>query len=36
MAIKSILSMNAFDQANFNCLPEDVKPETKPDFRGLI
>ena len=29
MAIKSILSMNAFDQANFNCLPEDVKPETK-------
>lgn len=29
MAIKSILSMNAFDQANFDCLPEDVKPETK-------
>ena len=29
MAIKSILSMNAFDQANFDSLPEDVKPETK-------
>ncbi|MGN1280559.1 MAG: aspartate aminotransferase family protein [Succinivibrio sp.] len=29
MAIKSILSMNAFDQADFDSLPEDVKPETR-------
>ena len=29
MAIKSILSMNAFDQANLNNLPEDIKGETK-------
>ncbi|MGN0902998.1 MAG: aminotransferase class III-fold pyridoxal phosphate-dependent enzyme, partial [Succinivibrio sp.] len=29
MAIKSILSMNAFDQSNFDSLPEDLKPETK-------
>ena len=28
MSIKSILSMNAFDQSDFDSLPEDLKPET--------